>query len=254
MLFETASSSSTSDAIPDSTGLKQNSQEDVVCCGSRCSTRWNVLVCEERPAPCLPMESVTKTVGSKRVRMADTVTQHDCGEQVGFVQSESSWLSKAECRQSFVDAKREVQKVQQTRPEYLQEFSQTFLACSNPKASLQELLTKDKTIQRLLHRTRPCDEIRGLEYRAIINKGAFSQYRRLHVQTVVQVQHNCAQRSEGEKSDLLRSVSMKTSRPLRKLARLLGRMDEIRLHETLKKELAFKKELALKTGLAARSA
>jgi hypothetical protein len=197
----------------------------------------------------------------KRVRIADEGTTSHRREVIpGIICTEEEvrelWLSKAELRGNCMAAKRDIAKVQQVDPEYLLAFSRSFQACSTNKATVSQLLLKDENVRCMIQgasttrmyygegsisSTSDGCCIRGLEGKA--SHKALSQYRRLHVQNVLQVQqyqdacnNNCS--NKATKWELLRSVSTKTSRTSRTLARLLGHMDEYQLNLLLQKELS----------------
>jgi hypothetical protein len=146
------------------------------------------------------------------------------------------WLSKSELRRNCMEAKRDISHAQESDPKYLRAFSRAFQACSTKVGTSQ--LLKDKNIRRMIKGSTCGSSIRGLEGKA--SHKALREYRRLHVQNLLKVQQWCClQDMTGEaKWEALRSVSTKTSRTPRTLARLLGHMDEYQLNLLLRQELS----------------
>jgi hypothetical protein len=159
------------------------------------------------------------TTSTKSVSICPEVIEHDPPTQWTMEDLSSQFWKSVEIREFSEDARRAAKSFLRRNPEFPSKYIAVFQGCVSDDMNKMDSV---KTLQEF-----PTD-LRGLESRAI---QILRQYRRFHVQSVLEAA------SDQDYEAILRSRSLRTSKPCRALARLLALQDSMTVASIIREEL-----------------
>jgi diadenosine tetraphosphate (Ap4A) HIT family hydrolase len=166
----------------------------------------------------------------KQVRFCDQVNIINSNLTEELVQE--LWFSRQEIQDFHKEAKQQAKNFREQHSELVQEFATLVRTCTK-ESSLKALFRSSRAQQ--IMKSLPGTTVRGLEGHLHV---IVRRHRVLHRQGVLAIQKRCPKKHDAEfLEQLLRSISLYTSRASRSLARLLAHGDSLHMTAIFRQEL-----------------
>ncbi|KAG7338452.1 hypothetical protein IV203_010113 [Nitzschia inconspicua] len=160
---------------------------------------------------------------SRRLSFSPQISEYEPTIELDVEDMLAMWWTPADIKMFQRAARAKAQSFLRRYETFKQNFQAVFQECSK-QMTIRELL-ETESVQRLLVSS---TTLRGLESRTI---GIIREYRNFHIQNVLDVA------SHQNVDAILRSSSLRTSKPSRNLARILAKQDYIAIAHMIRKEL-----------------